>query len=96
MKYLSECDLLVYDLHAGNPRDVDLAIQGKYHDIINLALKKHSFEEEKVLILISSLMVWNKTPNKLKEIKEGKEAEEQDPENPDGTGEENKDPEEPA
>ena len=28
MKYLSECDLLVYDLHAGNPRDVDLALQG--------------------------------------------------------------------
>jgi hypothetical protein len=28
MKYLSECNLLVYDLHAGNPRDVDLAIAG--------------------------------------------------------------------
>jgi len=44
--------------------------------LILLALKKHNIEEEKVLILISSLMVWNKTPNKLKEIKEGKEAEE--------------------
>lgn len=67
MRYLSECDILVYDLHSGNPRDVDLALQ---------ALKKHNIEEEKVLILISSLMVWNKTPSKLKEIKEGKEAEE--------------------
>lgn len=81
MKYLSECDILVYDLHSGNPRDVDLALQ---------ALKKHNVEEEKVLILISSLMVWNKTPPKLKEIKEGKEAEEagegqegEDGENPD-------------
>lgn len=79
MKYLSECDLLVYDLHAGNPRDVDLALSGKYnynHNNSILALKKYNFEEEKVLILISSLMVWNKTPTKLKEIKEGKEAEE--------------------
>jgi hypothetical protein len=30
MKYLSECDLLIFDLHAGNPRDVDLALAGKY------------------------------------------------------------------
>lgn len=28
MKYLSECDLLVYDLHNGNPHDVDLALAG--------------------------------------------------------------------
>jgi len=62
MKYLSECDLLVYDLHTGNPKDVELALQ---------ALKKHTFEEEKVLILISSLMVWNKTPAKMREVKEG-------------------------
>lgn len=33
-----------------------------------LALKKYNSEDEKVLILISSLMVWNKTPAKLKEI----------------------------
>lgn len=33
MKYLSECDLLVYDLHSGNPKDVELALQGNlnYH-----------------------------------------------------------------
>ena len=29
MKYLSECDLLVYDLHSGNPKDVKLALDGK-------------------------------------------------------------------
>jgi adenylate kinase len=57
MKYLSECDLMVYDLHSGNPKDVELALA---------ALKKHNIEEEKVLILISSLMVWNNTPPKMK------------------------------
>ena len=55
-----------------------------------LALKKYNFEEEKVLIVISSLMVWNQTPNKMKEIKEGKEAEEEEGENPDGEDGENK------
>jgi hypothetical protein len=52
---------MVYDLHQGNPHDVNLAID---------ALKKYNFEEEKVLILISSLMVWNKTPAKLREVDE--------------------------
>lgn len=52
-------------------------------------MKKYNFEDEKVLILISSLMVWNKTPKKLKEIKEGKEGEEEEGDNPDGNNEEN-------
>jgi adenylate kinase len=39
-----------------------------------VALKKYDITEEKVLIVISSLMVWNKTPPKMKEIKEGKEG----------------------
>ena len=81
MKYLSECDVLIYDLHSGNPRDVDLALAGKisYISLITLiALKKYNFEEEKVLILISSLMVWNNTPPHLKEVKEGKEGEEEE------------------
>jgi hypothetical protein len=29
MKYLSECDVLIYDLHSGNPKDVELALAGK-------------------------------------------------------------------
>jgi len=49
MKYLADCDLIVQDLHSGDPNDVKLALQ---------ALQKHKFEEEKVLILISSLMAW--------------------------------------
>jgi adenylate kinase len=60
MKYLCECDLIIYDLHSGNPQDVMLALE---------ALRKFKFEEEKVLILISSLMAWSGTPKKLEEVK---------------------------
>ena len=60
MKYLADCDLIVQDLHSGDPKDVRLALA---------ALQKHKFEEEKVLILISSLMAWDGTPRKLVEIK---------------------------
>jgi hypothetical protein len=53
----------VYDLHSGNPKDVQLAID---------ALKKYVTEEEpgedKVLVLISSLMAWDATPRKLEKL----------------------------
>lgn len=61
MKFISECDVIIYDLHTGNPKDVELAIE---------AFKKYPIEEEKVLILISSVAVWKNTPPKLEEIKE--------------------------
>jgi len=55
MQYLRECDLIIYDLHSGNPNDVELALDA-------LKKKKKGDEEEesgeKVLILISSLMAW--------------------------------------
>ena len=61
MKYLKDCDLIIYDLHNGNPLDVELALE---------ALKKKNKdgeeEKEKVLILISSLMAWSGTPRKVK------------------------------
>ena len=62
MKYLSECDLIIYDLHAGNPQDVRLALQ---------ALRDTKFEEppDKTLILISSLMAWSGTDKNKEEIK---------------------------
>ena len=60
MKYLADCDLIVFDLHSGNPTDVRLALE---------ALKKHKIEEDKTLILISSLMAWKGTPEKQVEIK---------------------------
>lgn len=75
MKYISECDVIIYDLHEGNLKDVDFALN---------ALTKYPGEEEaeqKVLIIISTLQAWNKTPPKLEEIKEavpdgeGKEGE---------------------
>ena len=68
MKYLSECDLIIYDLHSGNPQDVMLALE---------ALRKYKFEEEKVLILISSLMAWSGTPRKLEEVKTPEQIEEE-------------------
>lgn len=74
MKFISECDVIIYDLHTGNPKDVELAIE---------AFKKYPIEEEKVLILISSVAVWKNTPPKLEEIKQVAEnlEDEQDPEN---------------
>ena len=63
MKYLKDCDLIVYDLHAGNPLDVELALEA-----LRPKKKKEEGEEEKekVLILISSLMAWSGTPRKVK------------------------------
>jgi hypothetical protein len=54
----------VYDLHFGNPENVKEAI---------MALQKAPAEgedrpSETVLILISSLLAWDKTPKKLQEI----------------------------
>ena len=62
MKYLSECDLIIYDLHSGCPEDVKLALD---------ALRKYKPEEgdEKVLIVVSSLMAWQGTPKKVAEVK---------------------------
>ena len=80
MKYLSECDLIVYDLHSGNPKDVQLALE---------ALRKHKFEEEKTLILISSLMAWKGTPRKTEEVKKpAAAATEESPDKGDGDGDE--------
>jgi hypothetical protein len=66
MKYISECDVIIYDVHAGNPKDIELAIE---------AFKKYPIEEEKVLILISSVAVWKNTPPKLVEIGKDNEKE---------------------
>jgi hypothetical protein len=68
MKYLSECDLIIYDLHSGCPEDVTLALE---------ALRKYKPEEgdEKVLIVISSLMAWQGTPKKQAEAQTAAELE---------------------
>ena len=87
MKYFMQCDVILFDLHSGDPHDYKLALK---------ALEKaKELDEEKVLIIISSLMVWNNTPPKMKERgtkdpvpkEEGEEGEE---------GAEEEEPEEPA
>lgn len=59
MKFISDCDIIIYDVHSGNPKDVELALE---------AFKKYPAEEEKILILISSVAVWKNTPPNLVEI----------------------------
>lgn len=70
MQYLAKCDLIVYDLHFGNPEDVKLALK---------ALSKPAAEGEErpaetILILISSLLAWDKTPKNLQELVNPTEA----------------------
>lgn len=55
----------MYDLHSGNPQDVKLALD---------AMKKYvnaedgEAGEDKVIVLISSLMAWDSTPRKLETL----------------------------
>ena len=54
-KYISECDVVIYDLHYGNPKDV----------LAGLEAMKKTAEEEKTFILITSLLAWDGTGQKL-------------------------------
>ena len=54
-KYISECDVAIYDLHYGNPKDV----------LSGLEAMQKTGEEEKIFILISSLLAWDGTGPKL-------------------------------
>jgi hypothetical protein len=61
--------LIVYDLHSGNPLDVKMALDA-------LGAPKGDDEaagDEKVLILISSLLSWDATPKKLIEVRDPRE-----------------------
>lgn len=52
-------EVMIFDLHSGDPNDYKLAL---------LAMQKaKEIADEKVIIVISSLMVWNNTPRKWKE-----------------------------
>lgn len=73
-------DVMIFDLHSGDPYDYKLALQAMQ--------KAKDIQEEKVIVVISSLMVWNNTPRKFKnrgepdpvvkeEGEEGEEAEEE-------------------
>lgn len=83
-KYLSECDVLLYDLHemALTPQTAQDLQSGLE------AMRKFTTDEEKIVIIVSSVMVWGNTPRKLvlKEEKkapaEGEEGEAKEEEQP--------------
>ena len=71
MTYISKCDLIVYDLHSGNPEDVQLAL-----DAMHKPRPDDDPGQEKIIILISSLLAWDATPRNLEEILSPEEQEE--------------------
>ena len=50
-------DIIIYNLNTGSLKEVDYIIRG---------LKSTNFDSEKILILISNILTWGKTPDKLK------------------------------
>ena len=50
-------DIFIYDLNTGNIKEVEYILRG---------LKSMRVESEKIMILISNIMTWAKTPNKIK------------------------------
>ena len=71
MTYISKCDLIVYDLHSGNPEDVQLALDAMYKP-----RPDDDPGQEKIIILISSLLAWDATPRNLEEILSPEEQDE--------------------
>jgi len=63
--YISKCDWIVYDLHAGNPEDVQLAL-----DAFSKPKGEDDPQIEQTLVLISSLLAWDDTPKNLEEIRD--------------------------
>ena len=73
MTYISKCDLIVYDLHSGNPEDVQLAL-----DAMNKKRVDDDNSQEKIIILISSLLAWDATPRNLEEVRSPEDIEEEE------------------
>lgn len=73
-KYLLECDVLVYDLHTADLKEVEekLAI-----------FKTAKIEEQKIIVVVSSVMVWTDTPKKVEKIEEKVRDEDEENENQD-------------
>ena len=81
---IMDSDVIVYDLMTNQFEEVDYVIK---------TLKTSQLENQKTLILLSSVMTWVNTPPKIKvegeELEEGQEGEaEQDEEEPEIEGEE--------
>ncbi|MCQ2820156.1 MAG: hypothetical protein MJ252_23055 [archaeon] len=77
-------DIIVYNLDRADFNEIDYIIKG---------LKALKYEKEKVLVIVSSIMTWARTPPKIKK-EEGEEAPEE--ENAEGEGEGEKKEEENA
>ena len=73
MTYISKCDLIVYDLHSGNPEDVQLAL-----DAMNKPRPDDDASQEKTIILISSLLAWDSTPRNLEEVRSPEDIQEEE------------------
>jgi adenylate kinase len=83
-KHILESDIVIYDLMTSNFEEVDHVIK---------TFKTSEYEQEKILILISSVMSWANTPPKVKKVnedgeEEGDEEEEEPPEEDDDEPEE--------
>ena len=50
-------DIIIYNLNTGNTRELEYIISG---------LKTKNYNTEKILIIISNIMTWSKTPEKIK------------------------------
>ena len=63
-----ESDVVIYDLHFGNTNEVEFAI-----DAYKKRVAYEPFEEPKTRVLVSSCMVWDDTPWKIKPKEEKKD-----------------------
>jgi adenylate kinase len=86
-KHILDSDIVVYDLLNTSFEEVDHVIK---------TFKTHEYEQEKVLILISSVMSWANTPPKCKKVLEDGEEGEEDQEEEEQAEEEDDEPEEEA
>ena len=50
-------DIIIYNLNTGNIRELEYIING---------LKSNNITQEKILLVISNIMTWSKTPDKIK------------------------------
>ena len=76
MTYIRNCNLIVYDLHSGNPEDVQLAL-----DAMNKPPRPNDDpDSEKTIILISSLLAWDSTPRNLEEVRSPQDIQEEEDE----------------
>ena len=60
---------MIYDLHFGDINEIEFAVNA-----YKKRVEYEPFEEPKILILVSSCMVWDDTPRKIK-VEEKKDGE---------------------